>query len=129
MYRENPALHDVYMVKSRARPRFKRILRRTFIRQWREYRELTLEALAERVGERLPDGFTHASLSRIERGLQPYSQPILEALAEELATDPASLLMRDPSDGTGMWSIWDQAKQGERRMIVDIAKTIVKTGT
>jgi transcriptional regulator with XRE-family HTH domain len=101
----------------------------TFIRQWRESRSMTLEVLAERVGERI-GGMTHASLSRIERGLQPYSQPILEAIADELTGgDVASLLMRDPSDPNGFWSIWDQAKPGERQMIVDIAKTILKTGT
>ena len=101
----------------------------TFIRQWRKSRAMTLEVLAERVGERI-GGMTHASLSRIERGIQPYSQPILEAIAEELTGgDVASLLMRDPSDPNAIWSIWDQAKPGERQMIIDIAKTIVKTGT
>lgn len=98
-------------------------LRRTFIREWRVHRGLTLEQLADRVGT------THASLSRIERAIQPYSQELLEGLAEALATDPASLLMRDPTDPEGMWSIWDQAKPGQRRMIVEVARTVVKTGT
>lgn len=90
---------------------------------------MTLEALAERVGEKI-GGMTHASLSRIERGIQPYSQAILEAIAEELTHgDVASLLMRNPEDPEGMWSIWDQAKPGERRMIVDLARTVIKTGT
>jgi transcriptional regulator with XRE-family HTH domain len=103
--------------------------RLTFIRQWREAKSMTLEALAERVGERI-GGMTHASLSRIERGLQPYSQPILEAIADELTGgDVASLLMRDPSDPHAIWSIWERAKPGQRKMIMDIAKTIVKTGT
>ena len=104
--------------------------RRTFIRQWREHRYMTLEALAERVkaiNEALET--THASLSRIERGLQPYSQPLLEAIAEALQTDVASLLMRDPTDSEALWSIWDQANPGERQMIVEIARTIKKTGT
>jgi transcriptional regulator with XRE-family HTH domain len=109
------------MGKRSPRPRVQ--YRRTFIRQWREHRTLTLEQLADRIGT------THASLSRIERGLQPYSQPLLEALADALMTDAASLLMRDPSDPEGIWSIWDHAKPGERRMIVDIAKTVTKTGT
>jgi transcriptional regulator with XRE-family HTH domain len=39
-----------------------------------------------------------ASVSRIETGAQPYSQPILEGIAGALDTDPASLLSRDPSD-------------------------------
>ena len=104
---------------ARKRPQF----RRTFIRQWREHRGLTLEQLADRIET------THATLSRIERGLQPYSQPLLEALAEALMTDEASLLMRDPSDPDGIWSVWDNARPGERKMIVDIARTLVKTGS
>jgi transcriptional regulator with XRE-family HTH domain len=127
-------VHPVYMAKKttievttrfKGQPRY----RLTFIRQWRESKSMTLEALAERVGEKI-GGMTHASLSRIERGLQPYSQPILEAIADELTGgDVASLLMRDPSDPNAIWSIWDRAKPGERKMIVDIANTIVKTGT
>lgn len=129
MYGLKERVHPVYMAR-RVTPRFKgRPFKRTFIRQWREYREMTLEALAERVGAKI-GGMTHASLSRIERGLQPYSQAVLEAIAEELTNgDVASLLMRNPSDPEAIWTIWDKAKPGERQMIVDIAKTIVKTGT
>lgn len=128
MYGENRRVHAMYMVK-KVVPRFKAQYRKTFIRQHREAKGLTLEALAERVGEKI-GGMTHASLSRIERGLQPYSQPILEAIADALQTDVYSLLYRDPLDPEAIWTIWDQAKPGERQMIVDIAKTIVKkTGT
>jgi transcriptional regulator with XRE-family HTH domain len=95
--------------------------RRTFIRQWRLHRGLTLERLAERVGT------THASLSRIERGIQPYAQPLLEAIAEALQTDPASLIMRNPADPEDIWSVWDHAKPGQRRQIIEIAKTLLKT--
>ena len=129
MYEKPRQLHPMYMAKKvTTRFRGQTKYRRTFIRQWRENRAMTLEALAERVGEEI-GGFTHSSLSRIERGLQPYSQPILEAIAEALRTDVASLLMRDPSDPEAIWSVWDQAKPGERRIIVDLAKTVVKTGT
>lgn len=111
-------------------PRFKaRTFRKTFIRAYRERENMSLERLAEIVGEATGEGFTHASLSRIERGLQPYSQPVLEAIADALHTDAASLLMRDPGE-PGIWSIWEQAKPGDRQKIVDIAKTITgKTGT
>lgn len=123
MYSIIKYLHHMYM-KKRVVSRQKQLAyRRTFIRQWREYRNKTLEQLADIVG------ITHASLSRIERGLQPYSQAILEAIADALMTDVPSLLMRDPTDPEGIWSIWDKAQTGERKMIVDIAKTIVKTGT
>jgi transcriptional regulator with XRE-family HTH domain len=97
--------------------------RPTFLRQWRNHRGLTLKQLAEAIGT------THASLSRVERGRQPYSQAMLEAAAERLSIDVASILMRNPEESEAIWSIWDQAKPGERRMIVDIARTILKTGT
>ena len=122
------SVHTAYMVKKRIRSKGRVRHRPTYIRQWRKYRGLTLDRLAERVGA-LIGGFTHASLSRIERGLQGYTQPVLEAIAEALSTDATSLLMRDPTDPEGIWSIWDNAKPGERRMIVDIARTVIKTGT
>lgn len=113
-------VHHAYMGKRPAPHRKPAAYRRTFIRQWREYRDRTLEDVADKIG------ITHASLSRIERGLHPYSQPILEKLAHELGADVPSLLARDPSDPEHIWGIWDQAKTGERQMIVDIARTIVK---
>lgn len=111
------------MHMKRARPVPKRQFRRTYIRQWREFRGLTLEQLADRIGS------THATVSRVERALQPYSQAMLEAIAEALMTDPASLLMRDPSDQEAIWSIWDQAKPAERAQLVAIARALIKTGT
>jgi transcriptional regulator with XRE-family HTH domain len=115
----------MYMGKQRINSRFRRPARPTYIRVWRQYRGLTLEQTADRVGTSV-GGFTHASLSRIERGLQPYSQPVLEALADALGTDAASLLTRDPNEAEGLWTLWDQARPGERKLIVDLAKTIIK---
>lgn len=118
---------NVHMTHPRPSPKK---LKLTFIRQWRKHRGLTVVQLADRVrtiNEALDT--THASISRIERGLQPYSQEVLEAIAEALLTTTANLLMRDPTDPDGIWSVWDQAKQGERRQIVEVAKTLLKTGT
>jgi len=112
------------MKKPRVLPRPKRVLRRTFIREWRKFRGLTQEQLGERVE------MTGSHISMIEAGQRPYTQETLEAIAEALQTDPASLLMRNPMDPDGIWSLWDNAKQGERTMIVNIAKQVVgKTGT
>lgn len=98
--------------------------RRTFIKEWREYRGLSQEALGERLDT------SGASISRIENGTQPYTQDTLEALAEALMTDPPSLLMRNPLDDDAIWSIWETAKKADRQKIVDIARTITgKTGT
>jgi len=97
--------------------------RRIFVKEWREYRSLTQEQLADRIGT------SKASISRIEAGTQAYTQDFLEAAAEALMTDPASLLMRDPSDESAAWSLWDQAKPAERKMIERIVQSVVKTGT
>jgi len=116
-------------MRKRVRSRFRRApYQLTFIRQWREFRNLTLEKLADRLRNQGLE-ITHASLSRIERGIQPYNQRQLEAIAAELLTDAPSLLIRNPLDPEGIWSIWDQAKPGERRQIVEIARTLIKTGT
>ncbi len=112
-----------HMAAKRAIPQ-KRQFRRTFIRQWREHRGLTLEQLADRVD------MTPSYLSMFERGMRGYTQNTLEAIAEALQTDAASLLMRDPTKDDAIWSVWEEAKSGERKMILDIAKTITgKTGT
>ena len=97
----------------------KRVL--TKIAQWREHRGLTQEALAERLET------SKASISRIENGEQAYTQDFLEACADALRTDPASLLMRDPTDDEAVWTLWDKAKVGERQMIESIVRSVVKT--
>lgn len=109
---------DVYVSRKR-QPSPKPKRRPTFIRAWRQYRNLSLENLAERIGT------THASLSRMERGLQPVDTDALELLADALMCDRVDLLMRDPSDPEGMWSIWDNAKPAERRQAVELFKVLV----
>lgn len=101
----------------------KRQFRRTYIREWRKHRLMTLEQLADRLE------MTASHFSMLERGQRGYTQETLEAIANALQTDAASLLMRNPEDQEAIWSIWDNAKPGERQMIVDIAKTVTKTGT
>lgn len=101
----------------------KRAFNKTYIRKWRKHRNLTLEQLASRVE------MTPSHLSMLETGKRGYAQETLEAIAEALQTDAGSLLMRDPTDPEGIWSVWDNALPGQRRTIVEVAKTIVKTGT
>jgi transcriptional regulator with XRE-family HTH domain len=113
---------------------------RHYLREWREHRDLKLEQVAERIAlmsaERAdadPSAkqltMTHATLSRIERGLIPYGQYLLEYLAEIYMTDPGSLIMRDPTQGEAIWSIWERLRPVERRQVEEIAKTIQRTGT
>lgn len=56
----------------------KRKRRKTYFREWREHRGLTQEQLASRLETSV------ASISRIESGNQPYTQDVLEALADAL---------------------------------------------
>jgi len=97
-----------------------RKFRAHFIRQWRHHRGLTLERLADRLD------MTPSHLSMLERGQRGYTQDTLEAVASALRTDVASLLMRDPSDPDAIWSLWDQAKPGQRRQIMEVTTKIVR---
>jgi transcriptional regulator with XRE-family HTH domain len=105
----------------------KRELAPTYIREWRKHRGLTLRALAERVvdadGEQLT---SYVSLGRIERGIQPYSQPILEALAKELGVTPAALLERRPEENEDLISLVSQMDHDTREQAMRVLQAISK---
>lgn len=95
------------------------------MREWREHRHLTLDQVVARLdvlAENLQ--ITKASLSRIERGLQAYRQPLLEALAEIYGCEPADMLMRDPSQDQMVWSLWDRLGEAERRQTLRFMQAI-----
>ena len=94
-----------------------------FIREWRRYRGLTQEQLAEKLG------LTKGSISRVENGEVPYSQDLLEALSTALDTEPGSLLMRPPTESEALWLLWSKAQPAERKQLTEMARVIVKTGT
>lgn len=96
---------------------------KTYLRKWRQHRAKTLVQVSELLH------MTHGQLSRIERGEQPYNQALLETLADLYACAVPDLLMRDPSEPTNIWSLWDRAKPGERRVIQATVEAILKTGT
>jgi transcriptional regulator with XRE-family HTH domain len=113
------------MAKKMVVPRFKRTRprMRTFFREWRKYRKMTLEVAAEEAN------MTAGNLSNMERSVQAYTQDGLEALAHVYGCSPGQLLTVDPTKDDAIWSIWETAKTGERQMIVDIARTVIKRGT
>ena len=96
---------------------------RHHIRAWRKYRGLTQAQLAERIG------IDRSYLSNIETGRRRYDQPFLEAAAEALRCTPADLIVRDPTDPEGIWSIWDQLAPVDRARVVEMAKVFKRTGT
>lgn len=102
--------HTVSMAKRR---------RRIFLKEWREYRNLTQEALADRVG------MSVSNVSQLERGLQGYSDEGLSALADALRCEPGQILNVNPMDDDAIWSLWERAEPAQRQVILDVAKNIV----
>ena len=98
---------------------------RQFIREWRKFRNLTQERLADRMG------ISRGYVSQVEKGKRRYDQHFLEAAAEALSCEPADLLMRDPTDPAAIWSIWDQIPPTQRAQAVRVLETFAakKTGT
>lgn len=97
--------------------------RPTFIRQWRKFRGLTLEKCAER------SGMSKGNLSNIETGKTGYNQATLEALAEALQCDPVDLLIRDPSEPDGIWSLWERAQPAQRKQLLGMIDGFLNAAT
>lgn len=88
----------------------------------REDRRFTQEYVAERIG------MTGANLSRIESGEIPYTQDTIEALADLLNVEVATILTRHPEDPHPIWEIWDRTTPNQREQILEHAQVIVKRG-
>lgn len=99
------------------RPRFP-----TFLRHWRVYRKLTQETACERLD------IDRSTLSKIERGLVPYSQGLLERAADAYNCEPADLLMRDPE--SPIWSLMDSLRrlpEAQQRVLVGAIRGMLET--
>ncbi len=109
---------------SRARPKPR--LRRHFLKEWREFRELSQEQAATRLN------LSRTQLSKIENMKSPYSQGILEAAAYAYRCSEADLLMRNPLDKEAPWSLQDsllKAPEPLQKQIQAIIETLLKTGS
>jgi transcriptional regulator with XRE-family HTH domain len=97
---------------------------RTFIKEWRKYRNLTQVQLRERIIMPSGEPMGQGHLSKLENGRLPYTQPILEQIAEALNCTPADLLMRDPSQEQMIWSLWETLTEVERKQTVKFIHAI-----
>lgn len=72
--------------------------RRIYLKEWRKAKGLTQEQVVSRLAihEDPLMPATNASLSRLENGKQPYSQRILEALADIYGCEAWELIGRNP---------------------------------
>jgi transcriptional regulator with XRE-family HTH domain len=71
--------------------------RPTYLKEWREYRRLS-QAQALKALKYKGVACSKPSLSRLENGRQPYSEPILLALADLYQCEPADLISRRPAE-------------------------------
>lgn len=62
-----------------------------FVREWRKYRGLTQERLAERTP------YTLGAISQLETGRTKYTQDMIEALASALGCSVGDLISVDPT--------------------------------
>ena len=92
-----------------------------FLKEWRDFRGLTQEDLAEIVD-------TSASvISYLENGERGLSARWLRKLAPPLDTTPAVILDHDPRDlDADLFAIWANADQAQRRQIIAVAKAIIR---
>lgn len=71
---------------------------------------------------------SHASLGRIENGEQPYSQPILEALAEALNVSVASLIGTDPTKEGQVIDLVRRLSDSDKARAIAILEAMAKAG-
>lgn len=97
------------------------------IRAWRLARGFSQEELVDRV-RNLGQPFTTSSLSRIERGDQPYNQRTLEALAKALGCEAADLLSRNPiaRENLEMLGAFEKLPLPERHRVLQIIRVFAK---
>lgn len=101
-----------------------------YLRAWREAAGLSLRQLADRLTDDAGEPLvSYASLSRIEAGRQPYSQPILEALAEALHCTPADLLARHPlvpRREQRLLALWDQMDERQKAQVLAVVEALAR---
>ena len=109
--------------KARTIPKSER--RPTFIKAWRSLRGLTLAKMRDQLETLHGIEISEGQLSRIENAKSPYGQDTLEAIADVLKTDPASLIMRNPAQPeSAIWSIYDTLTPVQQQAVVEYADFI-----
>lgn len=90
-----------------------------FIREWRQYQQLSIEQLAAKVG------LSTSMISQLERGKSGYTQSTLEKVADALDCEPWQLLAcQNPGEGANLWRI---ALMLDRPAFQEVLKNYEKT--
>lgn len=93
--------------------------RRTFLAQWREFRQLTQEELAD------ASGVSVGMISSIEGATSGYSAESLHKLAGALGIEAGMILSVNPERDPSLWALVSQASDKERDQIAKHASVIV----
>lgn len=99
---------------------------RHFLREWRKYRGLTQERLAERIDA------TPSTISQLENGQISYTQPTLEALAVALNCSPGDILSRDPALDDAIYdlrALLQAASNADQKKALRVLREMLGTGT
>lgn len=100
----------------------------TYLKEWRKHRNLTQEAVLNRLAvfedDKLPQ--TGASLSRIENGKQIYTQRTLEALAEIYQCEPHDLLGRNPAKEGQVIDLLARLSESQARQVRVMIEALVR---
>lgn len=91
-------------------------LRRIFIREWREHRHLSQQRLADRLET------SKATISRWENLKREPGLGELAAIANALQCEIADLLSRDPSEGEGLWQLWNAMGASQREQALRLLR-------
>jgi transcriptional regulator with XRE-family HTH domain len=109
-------------------PKPRRARTKHYLREWREYRELTQERAMARLG------WSQSKISRIESGVTPYNEDDLAAAADAYMTTPAALIEVNPlveGEVVDLVRLLRDADPERRRVIRELAQNIIRlpTGT
>ena len=95
----------------------------TFLRAWRDFRDLNQDEAAEKMG------IDRSTLSKIENGRLPYNQDLLERAALVYGCDPEDLLAIDPLKPDPPKLIYDRLRRASpdvQRQVMDVIDVLLK---
>lgn len=93
---------------------------RHFFKEWREYRDLSQERLAERLGT------TTATVSRMENYKTQYNAGYLQAMAEALDCEPRDLFY--PPERPSVDKLLDSASPEMKTKVYSLIEELLKAG-
>ena len=111
--------HDLSMAENL--PNIPALKKRYFFREWRTFRGLTQEKLAELTGYAAP------GISQLEAGKQGFTNTTLEDFARALDCTPADLVGRNPLDDQTPVEIWNRIRADDRIQALEVLKAFIKS--